>query len=347
MDEKGEASQKTRVTVCIPTYNSAAFLSETLRSLLSQDYPNYEIIVVDNASTDSTPEIVRTCKDPKLAYRRFDEFVPSVKNWNRALGLANESDGKYIAICHGDDVYEPNFISEEARYLDEHPEAGGVFSSAKTIARPGTQLGKLDRPPFFKSDEITAKELLIYSLNTAFFPLVSPTFMARKETLAKTGYFDITSKFAFDMDYYFRLFDWGSVGYLAKHLINYRVHPMQASVRFYDTTDTQAEFYQIVDREMKKLGLELTDAQKCRLEANRHWGWAIDAVSHAKLGDPKKALELTKKALVYPDALIDFPVPKFIFRVVLLSVFLSSQYVGLGKLFADIVYLYKAKKRGG
>lgn len=332
---------KAFVSVCVPVHNFEKYVGETIESLLDQDYDNYEVVILDNASTDSTPKIAKSFKDPRVRYLRFEELVPAHENWNRVFKVAK---GEYVSICHADDTYNRNYVSKCAAYLDSHPSSSAVFSSAYLISQKGERLGKSMRPASL-GKVIGHRELALFCAKQGYFPLICPTFMVRASAAKKCGKFDLSRKFAMDMDYYFRLLDHGKIGFLNEPLVNYRQHPAQGSVNLSNTIDTQAEFFSILEREFEKGGISLGGAERRKFESFRRWGRMIDGISYAKFGKTREALKNSSESFSPSDSLIDFPSPKFIFRGAFSAAFLLSLYLGLGKPFSDAVYWYKRKKR--
>lgn len=98
------------VTIGLPVYNEGRFLRPAVESLLAQDYPNFELIISDNASTDETSGICReyAAKDSRIRYRRNEVNVGSFENFNR---LCKEAGGKYFMWAAGHDMWRPAFIS--------------------------------------------------------------------------------------------------------------------------------------------------------------------------------------------------------------------------------------------
>lgn len=329
------------VSACIPVHNGEKYVRETIASLLSQDYEDYEVVVIDNASTDSTPKIIDSFGDGRLRTVHFDELAPHQKNWSRAFDVAR---GDFISICHADDTYEPGFISSSAGFLGRKESSCAVFTGANLISARGDKIGEINRPQSLPA-ELDAPTLLRFCVDEGYFPLVCPTFMVRNEAAKKCGRFDSSMKFAFDMDYYLRLFDYGNLGFIGERLVNYRQHPLQGSVNLNYTTDTQAEFFALLGRELSKRSISLTQEQRGRLDAYRRWGGIVDALSHAKTGNADAAMRKTRESLRLSDCATDFPSPRFLLRGAFSSAFLASQYLHLGKAFADAVFWYKRRKR--
>lgn len=341
--KKGTATprEKTFVSACIPAYNGEKYVRETIASLLSQDYGNYEVVLIDNASTDSTAKISKSFKDKRLRYVKYEKLAPAHENWGRSFEAAK---GEYVCICHADDTYEKDFVSKCAAYLDAHPSSVAVFSSANTISLKGARLGKILRPASLPK-VLSRDELALFCAHEGYFPLICPSFCVRGATAKECGKFNGKIKFAFDMDYYFRLFHYGKIGFLEDTLVNYRQHPAQGSVNLNDTTDTQAEFFTILERELAKGGIKLTAPERRKLDSYRRWGRTIDAVAYARFGRMQEAFRNSYDSFSILDALIGFPSPKFLFRGAFSFAFLASLYLRLGKPFADAVFYYKRMKR--
>lgn len=110
-----------KVTVLMPTYNVAPWVGEAIRSVLRQTYRDFELLVVDDASTDNTLDVVRTIDDPRIRIASFPDNVGLSENLNRGLDLI---DTEYFARMDGDDIALPHWLQSEIDYLDAHPEVG-------------------------------------------------------------------------------------------------------------------------------------------------------------------------------------------------------------------------------
>lgn len=114
-----------KVTVGVPTYNRADHLRNALVQILAQDYRDLELIVSDDASTDSTPEIVRQFNDDRLIYSRNESNLRIPGNLNAILSRAR---GDYIVFLHDHDSFHPSLVSRMVRVLDTNVDVGLVFS---------------------------------------------------------------------------------------------------------------------------------------------------------------------------------------------------------------------------
>lgn len=122
------------VTVIVPIYNGAATLAETLNSLLSQTFSNFELLAVDDGSTDDSSEIVRSFHDQRIRLiKRKNGGLCEAMN----MGIA-EAKAPYIARCDQDDISLPERLERQLQVMADHPEALGLFSySTKFGSRHG------------------------------------------------------------------------------------------------------------------------------------------------------------------------------------------------------------------
>jgi glycosyltransferase involved in cell wall biosynthesis len=126
---------KPLVSIGMPTYNRAdGYLPLALDSALEQDYPNLEIIVSDNASTDGTEELIRSKADSRIRYFRHAESIGGTNNFNFCVEQAR---GAYFLLLHDDDLIDPDFISTCVRALDGNLNVGVVRTGIRIIDGEG------------------------------------------------------------------------------------------------------------------------------------------------------------------------------------------------------------------
>ncbi len=141
------------VTICLLSHNNQETIGKTLSSLLAQDYPNFEILVSDNASTDNSLEIIKSFQkqNPKITLRHN---IPDIKPGRFYDGCYDNTNGciksglikgEFACFFHSDDVYEKNIVSKEAEFLEKNPEAGAVFSSGWLIGQDGDIIYNAER----------------------------------------------------------------------------------------------------------------------------------------------------------------------------------------------------------
>jgi glycosyltransferase involved in cell wall biosynthesis len=117
--EVAGSSRLPAVSVCIAVRNCEAYIAAAIDSVLRQRYGDFEIIVVDNASTDSTVSVVRSIRDPRVRLVENPVNVGPCNNWNRSI---QEARGRYVKVFGADDILYPDCLSEQAAILDADPE---------------------------------------------------------------------------------------------------------------------------------------------------------------------------------------------------------------------------------
>jgi len=196
------------VTVVVPAYNGEKFLKAALESVFAQDFDSFEVVLVDDGSTDGTGEIARSFP---LRYVYQENQGPSVAR-NTGLGLAQ---GELIAFADGDDLLPPNKLSVQVRYLTEHPEVGCVLGRQEWLFEEGIDPPKLERDPIF--GELGGVQLV--------------TAMVRREVLREVGGFDPTYRYAEDRDLFVRMRENGvEIAVLRDVVLHKRLHGANATM---------------------------------------------------------------------------------------------------------------------
>ena len=118
-------TSKPLVSVGVPVYNGATYLSECLESILNQTYSNWECLVINNKSTDETPLIAKKFEEKDCRFKIIDneEFVDMTTNFNLSFKYISEK-AKYFKVVCADDWIFPDFIEKMVGVMEEHPNAG-------------------------------------------------------------------------------------------------------------------------------------------------------------------------------------------------------------------------------
>lgn len=130
-----------RVSLVVPCYNAADFLAETIESVLRQEMPAWELILVDDGSKDATWEIISryVARDPRIAgFKKDNEGATRTRNFGASKVNAASA---YILFLDHDDLLEPNALARMCAYLDEHPDVGLLACQFQDISVDGTRLG--------------------------------------------------------------------------------------------------------------------------------------------------------------------------------------------------------------
>jgi glycosyltransferase involved in cell wall biosynthesis len=128
------------VTIMMPVLNGELFLPFALDSLLAQDYPHFEIVILDNQSTDRTGEICRRYQGQDRRIRYIRDRVNRISH-DAANHLAEYIEGEFCMLACDDDLWAPNFLSTLVKYLKEHPEVGLVYPNARYVDVEGNMGG--------------------------------------------------------------------------------------------------------------------------------------------------------------------------------------------------------------
>ena len=172
-----------RVSVLIPTYNYGRFLSAALESVFAQTYSDYEVIVLDDGSTDDTAQIVAAYPQVRYIYQE-NAGIAAARN-----RLLDEARGEFAAFLDADDLWLPEKLELQVAYLDEHPECSAVFTEVQNFS---------EQP----RENMTIRAIQL--IDTALVDAL-PTACIRMEAIGKIGRF--TTKYAYgeDTDWLFRL----------------------------------------------------------------------------------------------------------------------------------------------
>jgi len=229
---KATASNSPLVSVCIPTFNRAGMLRECIDSVLQQTLTDYEIIVSDNASEDSTESVVKSFKDKRIRYYRNDRNLGIRNNWERCLELAT---GEFITIFPDDDIMMPNNLVKKADYLAANPSVGLVHSKYHVINGDG-EIVIYDTNWKHSADRTTdAIESKVDMLTADGNTINAPTVMFRKECYTRLGGFSDKLSYAIDWEYWMRIAVYYDVAFLATPLVKWREHDGRLTTKDLDT----------------------------------------------------------------------------------------------------------------
>ena len=201
---------KPLVTIVTPSYNQAKFLPRTIDSVLSQDYPNLEYIIIDGGSTDGSQAIIRESAD-QLAYWESVQDRGQTDAINKGFARAK---GKYLAWLNSDDVYQPGAVSEAVAYLEGHPKVGLVYGDCNFIDAQGNIIGLF---PAAQTDYERLRRGYVHIPQQASF--------FRADLWRKIGPLDPSFYFAMDYDLWVRLAKEAPMVYLPGHIwASFRLH---------------------------------------------------------------------------------------------------------------------------
>lgn len=316
--------KRGRVSLVVASYNHADFLTRRMDSLIHQTYPEIEILVIDDKSSDQSQEVLsRYESHPKLRLIFREHNGGWVTVSNQGLELAT---GEYVLFANCDDDCDPRMIERLVVALRKHPSAGIAFCRSKLVDENDRTLGDdfTVRESAFKKR--CAKDTLLSSSEAQRFLLhscVIPNLSAalfRRECFAKIGCLSFDYKVCGDWDLFFRVAAHYDFAYVAEPLNRFRQH--KATIR--NATENRvvfAEYFNLLLSQIRSL--RLTPAEKARHRTHVMYLWMVHLISNSKNGlhnffyhfkciarqDPAallfvlpaafgRGLELTRKALL-------------------------------------------------
>lgn len=216
------------VSVCIPVFNPGAYLSRAISSVLCQSYPDYELIIVDDGSTEPVASVVHQFDDTRIWYYQNAHNLGLVANWNRCIEL---SSGDYITIFHQDDLMNRENLASKVAVLDRHSDVGLVYSDITRINADDRFVGKhyIKQPD---RDLVMTGATLFAMVAETGNPIACPAVMVRRACYRQLGGFDSRLPFATDLEMWLRIARSYAVAYVAQPLVSHRVHSKQETARF-------------------------------------------------------------------------------------------------------------------
>ena len=217
------------VSVILTSYNHERYLSEAIDSVLSQTYSNYELIVLDDASTDSSWSIINSYTDPRITKFRNEQNGYALESLNNTI--KNVAKGEYIAIHHSDDIWEPDKLQEQVNYIRQNPECGAVFTRVRVIGESGEDFDIPDHfySNVFNQENRSSSEWLRYFFDNGNC-LCHPSVLIRKRCYEDIGLYNTRLWQLPDFDMWVRLCMRYEIWVLEKELVRFRVREREANV---------------------------------------------------------------------------------------------------------------------
>jgi glycosyltransferase involved in cell wall biosynthesis len=191
-------SQLPKISVIIPTYNHGRYVGKAINSVLNQTYKDFEIIVVDDGSTDNTRHLIDTYENQIEYIYQENQGLASARN----TGI-QASQAKYVAFLDADDWFAKENLEIKVAYMEDHPDAAWVYSDWQYLDDKGNYLEKGSTIFKYAHKKLTGHlfEELVYNRN-----FISPCTVAlKKKILEEVGYFDPSVICQEDLDLWLRI----------------------------------------------------------------------------------------------------------------------------------------------
>ena len=290
------------VSVIVPTYNHGRFLRTAIESVLNQTYRDLELIIVDDGSTDDTPQIVKRFQGPILYHRKAHEERAIARN--TGIQMAK---GQYIALIDSDDVWKPNRLERGVRLLENRTDVGLVHGEVEMIDSSGRLL--LDETRRIqKLYERERRGGSTYEELLKSYALFSSTVLFRKNSFDRVGFYNQKFPPREDYDWYLRFALSGKI-----HILE---SPPVASYRI----QSKSESYRNGHSKMAKLYINILESQLSEIEKRLTGSRFREASSrvmtklaefHAALGEREKVRTRLAEAIrLDPKVAFDLRVAK-------------------------------------
>ena len=203
------------VSIVTPAFNQAAFLPETIESVLAQDYPRIEYIVIDDGSSDNTGEVLKCYSGRAKVFSQSN--IGQARTLNKGWSMTS---GKYIGYLSSDDILYPNAISSLVDSLEKHPQAVAAFPDADHLDRDSRVIRRNVCRPFDYDHLVVSQECFI-----------GPGALFRRSAYDQVGGWRPELRRTPDREFWMRLGMLGPILMVAKSLAGYRMHSDSTSFR--------------------------------------------------------------------------------------------------------------------
>jgi glycosyltransferase involved in cell wall biosynthesis len=201
------------ISVILPVFNSQEFVKESIESVLSQTFANFELIIIDDGSTDQSWNIVKSFKDPRIVLLKNERNSGVSLSTNIGIQVAK---GEFIARMDADDISLPDRFEKQLNFLNTHPDVGVLSGAILPISPQGDKVGRITIP---------LEEPYLIDFWLIFETVIKqPAVMIRKEVLTKVKGYDPAYKAAVDYELWTRLAKVTRCANLSDLLIYYRIH---------------------------------------------------------------------------------------------------------------------------
>ncbi len=225
-----------KITVLMPVYNCSRYIGESINSILNQSFKDFELIIIDDGSTDETFKVIKKIRSKKIKLFKNKHNLGIAKCLNIGLKKAR---GEFIARCDGDDINFSERFKIQKDFLESRPDYVLVSSNAFLINEQGKNIGKLIFP---SSDKAVRR--IIFLKN----PIIHSAVMYRKKTIKKiNGYRELFNLGGEDYDLWFRLMKQGKFRTLPKFLIKRRITENVFTKKFHFRIEVLALLVRVIN----------------------------------------------------------------------------------------------------
>lgn len=209
------------VSIILPAFNSAAYLRDAIESVLQQTFTDFELLIINDGSSDNTESLVFSFTDPRIVYSKNEKNQGLIYTLNKGIQMAR---GAYIARMDADDICLPNRLEVQKQWLDSHPETAVVASLIEFIDENNKVTGH------WKLDKETTTLAAIRKIMPYENCIAHPSIMVRRSIL-QTYQYNFRQQHIEDYDLWLRLLaDGHIIEKIPQVLLQYRVHSSSITI---------------------------------------------------------------------------------------------------------------------
>ena len=241
------------VSIVMPVYNGERYLKEAIESILNQTYRDFEFIIINDASTDKSEEIIKSFNDPRIVYIKNDKNLGQAEALNKGIRSVR---GLYVARMDQDDVSLLERIAVQLKHMEDNKETAILGTRIQEIDKDGRVMQRPLLP-----DRPNVKARLFFARLAGWPSIAHPTVMIRKEIFDKIGYYDPKYRICQDYDLWLRAVRRYRIENIPEVLLNYRNHDLSTCQKKYRDTvkEMEAIIASNIDFDMQKKSKEDRD----------------------------------------------------------------------------------------
>lgn len=221
-------SQNPTVSICLPVYNGEKFLAQAIESVVQQSYRDFELLIIDDCSTDGSFEIIEQFRgsDNRIRYIKNAQNLGLFNNYNECIKQAT---GQYIKLFAQDDIFHPNILERMVDVLQKRPEVALVSCTKGWVGEhgeriePGNEMALRTLRPFDVDTQKPAEEAILDSFQRFVNWLGEPSTVMFRNEHKSTG-FDVRFRQIGDLEYWYRILQNGDYYFLSDELCRFRKH---------------------------------------------------------------------------------------------------------------------------
>ena len=233
------------ISVIIPTYNRADKIKKSVQSVLDQTYGEFDLIIIDDASSDDTESVVKSIQDSRIRYKKLKANLGAAGARNEGV---KQTDSKYIAFHDSDDLWMPDKLEKQLRYMENNPDVGMVYGKLKVISP--------ERTYEFPNETIDGDlEGNLYSWLLKRNTIDTPSMFIRKKCFVETGGFDSSLRCLEDWEFAIRFSRKFKIGYIDEVLLDSFVSEGGVSGNIGSYYETRCKIVALHKEDIIRMGL--------------------------------------------------------------------------------------------